>query len=183
MITLDSEKIKKALKEHGYGSILELAQSLRIHRNTIHYHLSGRPVLPESLEKLMQALDLKPADIMVEKKERKPLLPEKIAALVDQLCTKFPNVTIILFGSRTGKRAHKYSDFDFGVFASEGIPHPLFIRIAKYTEELADSTPYMIDIVNLNNAGEVFLKEISRSWIFLAGSQQDWIALQKRALA
>jgi predicted nucleotidyltransferase len=176
---IDAKKFRSTLKDKGFRSIGDLAKSLGIHRNTIHHYLSGHGVLPDSFEKIIQALDLKPADILIEEAEAKSPLIEPIAPLVDSLHQDFPDFTFILFGSRPRGTAHKYSDWDLGVYSSNGLTHNRYRKILRRKDELVENLPFFVDIINLNRADEYFLKEASRHWMFLAGKLTDWIEIQK----
>lgn len=181
MFIIDKSRFEKALQEKGFKSIGELAHSLGIHRNTIHHYLSGASPFPSNFEKMMEALDLTPSEI-VRKKEDPLFLPLKtIAPIIDQLHTEFPKVTFVLFGSRVQERSQKYSDWDVGVFARLGLPHSEYRQIVRRTDDLVEDLPILLDIINLNRADSLFLREASKNWMFLAGLQQDWIELQKRS--
>ncbi len=179
MHIIDSERFQQALRERGYRSIGALAKTLGIHRNTIHHYLSGNGVFPDGLERILEALDLSPADIIIKREpEERPL--ERIAPFVDALHENFPEVTFILFGSRVRRNARKYSDWDIGVYVSEGLAHERYREIVRLAEELAEELPFDIDVVNLNHADEAFLAEASRGWRFLSGRLSDWYALQRK---
>ena len=180
MLVLDGARFREAVKVSGYHSLGELARSLGIHRNTIHYYLSGHRVLPPQLEKMVRAVGLKPVDIFVEKERESATSRNEIAPVVDQLHREFPEITFVLFSSRVGAKAHRYSDWDIGVFSRTGLPHVTYRTLLKKKAELIETTPLMVDLVNLNRADLSFLKEISRNWIFLTGHQQDWLELHRR---
>ncbi|MBI2981435.1 MAG: nucleotidyltransferase domain-containing protein [Deltaproteobacteria bacterium] len=154
---------------------------MEIHRNTIHYYLSGHRVLPPALEKMLESLGLKPSEVLIERKKDDSETFKKVAAVVDQLHQEFPSITFVLFGSRTQKRAHRYSDWDIGAFSKNGLPHPVYRKLRGRKEEIIESLPFMIDLVNLNRAPLSFLQERSKNWLFLTGSQLDWIELQRSA--
>lgn len=181
MVILNRERFREALENKGYGSAGELAAALGIHRNTIQHYLSGKSALPDALEKIIRALAIKPSEAFIEKKEPDFLKTEAIAGVVDELHKAFPEVTFVLFGSRATGRAHKYSDWDIGVYSRQGIEHSLYIKIAIQKSDLEDNLPYFIDIINLNRADPSFLNDMAKHWVFLTGSQLDWIALQKKA--
>lgn len=180
MVILDAGRFWEALKRKGYTSASELAQNLGIHRNTIQRYLSGKNVLPENLEKVLRALSLKFSEALIEKKESASPQMETLAAVVDKLHREFPEATFILFGSRAEGRARQYSDWDIGVYSRDGIAHALYRKIALRKDDLEEGLPYFIDIVNLNRADLAFLRDISKDWVFLTGSQQDWLDLQKK---
>lgn len=180
MHIVDSKIFKQALHKKGYRSIGELAKSLNIHRNTIHYYLSGHGVFPANFEKIITALDIKPRDILIEDKKDTSVPLEQIAPIVDQLSQKFPNVCFILFGSRSKKTAQKFSDWDIGVYSSEGLPHNAYRQIVRLTNDLVENLPICVDIVNLNQADDYFLQKASKYWIFLSGKLNAWVNLQKK---
>lgn len=182
MYIIDSERFQQALRERGYRSIGALAKALGIHRNTIHHHLSGNGVFPDGLERMLEALDLSPADIIIQREPGEHPL-ERIAPVIDALHASFPEVTFILFGSRARRNARKYSDWDVGVYASDGLAHERYRKIVQRADELAEGLPFDIDIVNFNHADEAFLAEASRGWRFLSGRLSDWYALQRKVAA
>jgi len=178
MFVLDTTRFREAVKEKGYRSLGELARSLGIHRNTIHFYLSGHRVFPSQFEKMIRSVGLVPVEALVEKGEK--FVPaEELAPVVDQLHQEFPSITFVLFGSRTKGRAHRYSDWDVGVFSHHGIAHPFYRKLLRRKDELVESLPLMLELVNLNRADPAFLRGISKNWIFLTGSQQDWVELQR----
>lgn len=181
MYILNESRFHEALKRKGYRSIGALAQSLGVHRNTIHHYLSGNPVFPEGLVKILTALDLSPTQALDKQEAHWSSPYEGIAPFVDRLHAEYPNVTLVLFGSRVAGRGHRYSDWDLGVFSRIGLPHERYRRIVIKAEELAEEFPFLVDVVNLNRADLSFLREISRHWVFLTGSQEDWMDLQRKA--
>jgi predicted nucleotidyltransferase len=183
MFIIETNRFLNALKAKGYRSIKDFAKHIGVHRNTIHYYLSGHRVFPANFEKILEALDLKPADILTQKRKFFHSPAAEIASLVDQLHLEFPNVTFVLFGSRVRGIAHKYSDWDIGVFSKDGLEHALYRRIVRRNDDMCADFPYLVEIINLNRADESFLREISKHWMFLSGRQQDWIDLQRRVAA
>ncbi|HBE04840.1 MAG: hypothetical protein A2096_15555 [Spirochaetes bacterium GWF1_41_5] len=179
---IDINKFKTIIKTKGYNSIKELAAELDIHKNTVSRFLSGNPVFSKSFEKILSALYINPVDILVNKTDKKNIvINRKIAAYVDQMNTQFPSVTFILFGSRARRSNKKYSDWDIGIYSAKKITHAEYLKIRMFSRTLEDKLPYSMDIVNLKNADNDFLKNISKSWMFLAGRQIDWILLQDEA--
>ncbi len=168
------------MKRQGIVSIGALARELGIHRNTIHYYLSGHGVFPEKLEKLLARLALQPADILVQKSGPKHHPLSAIAPLADLLQQQFPQVALVLFGSRVRNTARPYSDWDVGVYAQSGISHDQYRQMQKTKEEWEESSPYMVDVTNLNRADRDFLESASRGWIFLGGNLGSWLALHQK---
>jgi len=182
MYVLDRKEFLNAVKNKGFKSIEALAKKLKIHRNTINYYLKGNGVVPNSLGKLLEALDLTPANAFIRKRSEIMIPQEPIANLIDQLHKKFHELSFVLFGSHTKGVTHKYSDFDIGVFKEGGLHHELFSDLLLAKNELEEDLPFFVDLVNLNNADPYFLRNISTSWMFLTGKQKDWINLKRRTL-
>lgn len=182
MYILDPNRFEEAMRRQGFTSIGALAKALGIHRNTIHYYLSGHGVFPDKLEKLLSRLSLNPADVVVQKKtqETNPLSP--IASLVDRLQCRFPEVAFVLFGSRARNTARPYSDWDIGVYGREDISHEQYRVMRREKEDWEEESPYMVDVTNLNRADEDFLKSASRGWIFLGGNLGSWLALNQMVI-
>lgn len=180
MYILDRAQFDHSLQKSGYPSIEALAKALRVHRNTIHYYLSGHPVFPKNFEKIIKALSLKPADILIQKTREESYFLKEITPFVDQMQKKFPQATLVLFGSRAQGRGHCYSDWDIGVYSVEDLPHPIFRKMLRERSDYFETKPVMGDLVNLNQADDDFLSEISRSWIFLGGKLSGWVALQEK---
>ncbi|MFH1874940.1 MAG: nucleotidyltransferase domain-containing protein [Pseudomonadota bacterium] len=176
---LDKTLFYEGMKKKGYSSISELAKALGLHRNTIHYYLSGNGVFPDCLDKILAELDLNPAEVLIQKQFKKVDL-EEIAPVIDQLAEEFPEITFILFGSRAKTNAAKYSDWDIGVFSKQGLDHELYRRMIRRKDELVENLPFFVDLVNFNRADDDFLLEVSKNWKFLVGKIGDWIFLQKK---
>lgn len=181
MYILDSRRFQKALKESGFRSIGELAKSLGMHRNTIHYYLSGRGVFSEKLDKIIHSLNLKPYDVLIDEEDKARLPFEKIAPMIDELQKEFSDVAFILFGSRSRRSAHKYSDWDIGVYRKGGLSHKDYRRVVKRAGDLSEDLPFFVEIINFNKASGLFLREASKGWTFLAGRLKDWLDIQRKA--
>lgn len=154
MYIIDTARFHEALKAKGYGSLGEFARDLGIHRNTVHYYLAERPVFPDKLDQMLHALELSPDKVLIEKRGVSFFPHDAIASLIDELHATFPDVTLILFGSRVQGRAYKYSDWDIGVYRREGLSHQQYRRISQFTDELAEDLPFFVDVVNLNRADQ-----------------------------
>jgi len=178
---IDSKKFHEALKAKGYTTLGAFAKELKIHRNTLHYYLSGNGVFPVALNQILERLELKPEEILIEKE--KPLLKklEPISELIEKLQKEFPQITFVLFGSRAVAKAGKYADWDIGVFSAEGIAHDDYRQIKRAVSEIIENSPHMVDLINLNNADSDFLKRASKGWMFLGGKLKDWMVLNQKA--
>jgi predicted nucleotidyltransferase len=181
MFILNRDALAQALKRKGFSGFSELSETLGIHRNTLNRYLQGEPVLPKSIDAVLSILDLKPEDALIEsvKDRNKPL--QQIAGIVDELNSLNPNVAIVLFGSRSRKKHHKYSDFDIGVYSAKKLNHSDYLKLRRRASELFEKQPFNVDFVNLHNADASFLDNIRRTWQFLGGSMKSWLDLQNQA--
>lgn len=177
---LDQKRFEEAMRRQGFSSIGALAKAVGVHRNTIHYYLSGHGVFPEKLEKLFSRLSIRPADVLVQKKQPGADPLSTIAPLIDRLQSRFPEVAFVLFGSRARNTARPYSDWDVGVYCHHGISHEQYRIMRHEKEDWEEQSPYMVDVTNLNRADEDFLKSVSRGWIFLGGNLGSWLALNQK---
>lgn len=183
MYVLDPIRFEESLKNKGYKSLSEFAANQGIHRNTIHYYLRGQPVFSKKLQQIFLALDVDPVKLIIEKSIATPAdKTAPIADAIDQLQTSLPQAAYVLFGSRARAGARRYSDWDIGVFKESGLARDEFRILKRRLDELQEASPYFIDLINLNGADELFLKNISRDWCFLAGRHRDWVALQRKAV-
>lgn len=180
MYIINETVFYSALKKKGYKTVGELAKSLGIHRNTIHHYLSGHGVFPEAFEKIVEILDLDANEVLIKKEEKNIVPYEPIVKLIDRLCLESPDVTFVLFGSRSKGNAKKYSDWDVGVYKAGGLSHDLYRKIVRKKNDLADDLPFFVDVVNLNNADSYFIDEAAKSWIFLTGSLRGFLELQRK---
>jgi predicted nucleotidyltransferase len=182
MLVLHRTRFINALRRSRYKTMAELARAVGIHRNTLHYYLAGRPLISEKIESTLDALDLPFSDAVVQLRSSVDATSTQLAPLIDAFHAQFPEVTVVLFGSRAGQRAHRYSDVDLGVYSGDGISHARFRQMLEAKSELEEASPLFIDLTNLNRADPAFLRRISRTWRFVCGWQLDWVALQEKAL-
>lgn len=181
---IDKKIFERALKARGYSTLGELAKDIGVHRNTLHHYLSGQGVFPTSLEKAFSRLQLKPHDILIQTEEPHHLTAlEPIAPLVDRLQQDYPSAAFVLFGSRARQKSQRYSDWDIGVYSEKGLPHELYRKMRRKKNEFEESSPYRIDLINLNRADTDFFKEASKGWSFLGGSLNSWLHLNKEVLS
>lgn len=184
MYILNEKAFLSALKDRGFNSIQSLANELGMHRNTIHYYLSGKaPVISEKLSAIIDRLGMDLRSAFTKKNGYDSSIHPSIVKIVDNIHQSFPSVSVVLFGSRSRKTAKKYSDYDLGIYSDDGINHNCYNKILNLKNDLEEESPYFVDVVNLNYADSEFLKEISKSWMFLAGRQKDWISLKRKILS
>jgi predicted nucleotidyltransferase len=182
MFIVDSQALKRKIKESPYRTIEGLAHSLGLHRNCIGYYLQERPIFPKTLEKIIQALDVNPQTLLIKrpkKNQRDPLEP--FGPLADGLTRRFKNIAVIAFGSRTKHQSQKYSDLDVGVYSEKGISHEDFLDMVLWKEEVEEDLPYFVDLVNFNRASPSFLRTVLPSAKFIGGRFQDWLHLKNQS--
>lgn len=175
---LDAHKIQRSIKEQGYDSLGDFAKVVGIHRNTLHYYLTEKPLLPDKLEAILESLDLSLGDVLCHKKKTDSV--SEIAPVIDRLNLAFPGYTWVLFGSRAGEKNKKYSDWDLGVFSKDPIPIAVFQDMLLLKDELEEDFPCFVDLTDLSRAEPWFLKSISGHLCFLTGSRQGWEHLLQR---
>ncbi|MDP2600015.1 MAG: nucleotidyltransferase domain-containing protein [Deltaproteobacteria bacterium] len=182
MYIVDLKRFERALEEQGYATIGALAKDLGVHRNTVHYYLSGHGVFPEAFEKLLSRLRLRPDEILIQTEDSHLASLEAISTLISQLQAEYPTTAFVLFGSRARQKSQKYSDWDIGVYDEKDIPHDIYRKMHQIKSDYEESLPYKIDIANLNRADSDFLKEASKGWMFLGGSLKSWLDLNKKQI-
>jgi predicted nucleotidyltransferase len=184
MYVLNAQLFRTALKNAGFRSLTALAEHLGIHRNTAQYYMNGAPVLNDKLNKMLDAVSLSPREAFIRLEEDKGSVNSDIVQLADRMSAAMPGViAVVLFGSRSRESAHKYSDFDIGVYAKKGLAHKEFLGLFRYKDEFEEESPYIIDLVNLNAVDASFRKAIRSELRFLSGSGESWLALQNETFA
>lgn len=173
---LDSKKLTDTIKTSRFKSISKLAQSIGVHRNTIsHFFKEGVSVIPESLTKLFSALGKDAREYIVLKNDQR----KEIAFVVDHIHELNPKCCITLFGSRARGTNRKYSDYDIGIYSREGIDHVTYCKIIDKVDQITDDFPYLVQVVNLNRADQLFMDSIRSDLIFLGGRMTDWLEVKK----
>lgn len=175
---LNTGKIEQSIKKQGYGSLGDFAKAIGIHRNTLHYYLTEKPLIPDKLELILKTLNLPLNDVVLRKKDEDPAA--KIAPLIDQMSAVFPGYTWALFGSRASGKNKKYSDWDMGVFFKDLIPVADFRKMLLMKDDLQEDFAYFVDLTDLSRAESWFLKSIADQLCFLTGSREGWSQLLRR---
>ena len=173
MYTLDKSTFYKALQSAGYLSARDLCRQIGIHRNSLSAYLSGKGVLPEVIEKTVQALRVNVTDILVNRDKSSCFPGQEIYPIVDHLYEKFPNFSFFLFGSRARGKFKKFSDFDLGVYSASKISFEEYLKVVEEKSVIEEDFPYLIDLVNLSSADSDFIENIENDLILLAGKQTD----------
>lgn len=180
MHQLNMQAIRTAVKKLGFGGVKPFLGHLGLHRNALDRFSRGAGVLPESIERVLSALSL-PIHEAVVPQPGTLGFAEEIMPLVEQIHRGHPTTSIFLFGSRAKGRARKFSDYDLGVYAKDGVPLTDFLHILEETEAFEEKASQRIDCVNLSSATPEFLREIAPDLTLLAGYERDRVEIKRKA--
>jgi len=178
---LNKKRFKEQLVAKGYKNLLDFSRKTGVHRNTLQNLLSGKGILSSSFQSITDHLETDPLELMQPISTTKVSLPfiDEIRPLLVQLLKQDKKVAVVLLGSRAKKRAQNYSDWDLGVIR---YPKPLegieFLRLKRWVGDLSEDLPRTVDLVNLNQAPDWFLKDIANSVLYLDGNKEAWIYLK-----
>lgn len=173
---LDERQLSTRLRKLGFPALSQFAKQHGINRATLNNYLNGRGPFPESFYAIADALNVDPLQLLspITSKNDIPKL-EEISPIVLACSKVSPQVAVILLGSRAAGKAQQYSDWDLGI---TGGTQPLttkeFLRIRQIADDLKEDLPRDVDIINLDDAPEWFLKGIRYSPRFLAGNESSW---------
>jgi len=177
---VNPEVIRGAMLGKGFSSVEQLAHSLGLHRNTVGNYLQGSPALPSALSRILDALELSAEQVFEGGPFRRKIPGLMIAGLVADLHALLPQAAIVLYGSRARGSAKRYSDYDLGVYRSEGIPFKEFSPLASAVEEFNGRSLRTTQLTNLCYADKKFLAAIGKDLTFLAGCMRAWLDLLKK---
>ncbi|HQH26758.1 MAG TPA: helix-turn-helix domain-containing protein [Oligoflexia bacterium] len=177
---IDAERLSRALRDKGFRSFRELARELKLHRNTISNYLTGGPVLPDALERILSRLELTPGEVLKHSAPRRKVPGLEIAEFAAQLNRTDPDAVFVLFGSRSRGSAKRFSDYDIGIFKSTGLEFAAYSRLLNIAADWNEQQIPEVQLVNLNAADDGFLGAIRDDMKFLSGSLLEWTLLQKR---
>ena len=128
-LVLDTTRLQQEIHAHGFASLKDFADSVGVHRNTVGNYLSGKTALPDGLARILEALDLEPSEVLSLSVLRRHVPGLAVAGLIGSLHAAAHDAALVLFGSRAQGTAKRYSDYDIGVFRSEGLDFPTFSRL------------------------------------------------------
>ncbi len=178
---LDTKKFRKRLAELGFPNLAGFAASNRIHRNTLHDLLKGKSIFSASFEKISSKLKADPLELIRPMSEPLPPVPfiEEIRPIVARLSKMDKRSAVVLIGSRAGKKAKPYSDWDLGVLRH---PEPLsgmeYLRMKRVVGEETEDLVRQVDLVNLNQAPAWFLEGLKGEILFLEGNRDAFYYLE-----
>ena len=98
MYTLNRQSVEQALRDHSFASMGELANFLGVHRNSIARYLYGSPVFPQVLQRMLDVLELTPAQAL---KRDAPSADEisiekLLASTVSKIVARHPDAATVL---------------------------------------------------------------------------------------
>ncbi len=170
---LKEEGLKLALKKKGFHAISELAKVTGFNRATLNSYLKGRGPLSEPYYELCSLLDKDPLQLLTPYRvDLKIEFTDEIIPIVQDIANKYPDVAVMLLGSRAKGKEKKYSDWDLGVTkGSKGLTTKEYFAVKSFVEDIVDDLPRSVDVVNLDNAPLWFLEGIDYDPIYLGGKQ------------
>ena len=179
-ITLNAEMLQRAMHEQGYASAKELAADLGLHRNTVGRYLAGNAAIPGALARLLVALDLSPGETLSLRRRRRHVPGLAVSDLVELLHGALPGAAFVLFGSRARGSAKRFSDYDIGVYRSEGLEFSAYSRLLDLVAEWNRESLSTAQLADLTRADAAFVAGLAEDLLFLAGSHAAWCELLEK---
>ncbi|MBI2422507.1 MAG: nucleotidyltransferase domain-containing protein [Candidatus Hydrogenedentes bacterium] len=96
------------------------------------------------------------------------------------MAARWPDLVVVLFGSRARRTHRRYSDSDLGVYAAGDIAHREYLRMITVLDDAAEDFPCVVQLVNLNAAPEAMLRRIAPDLCYVTGAVEAWKDLQER---
>jgi transcriptional regulator with XRE-family HTH domain len=125
-IILDDTRLRQDIRARGFSTAKQFADAIGVHRNTVGNYLSGNAGMPSALGRILEALELTPADVLSLSRQRRQVPGLAVADLVDRLINVEQNLAVVLFRSRARKDAKPHSDYDLGIYRHEPLEfHPV----------------------------------------------------------
>ena len=180
-LVLDVTRLQREIHASGFSSVKDFADSVGVHRNTVGNYLSGKTALPGALARILEALDLAPAEVLSLSLRRRHVPGLAITDLIETLHTAVPDAALVLFGSRARATAKRYSDYDIGVYRREGLAFPVLSRLLDHVSAWNEEALVTAQLVDLSRADEAFLGDMAEDLKFLAGSHPTWCDLLHKA--
>jgi len=175
-IVLDRNLIKKEIHKR-FKSLGDFCEAIGVHRNSLSVYLSGKTLLPEVVEKALTALNISSQDAFHLKTEKQNSIQKKISPIIESLVLKYPELSIVLFGSRARGTERKYSDVDLGIISKDILSLNQWSDIRNIVDAKAEDLPFMIDVVDLKRADQKFLDSAKQGMKFLGGNPANYYSL------
>ena len=182
---LDNKKLGLALERKGIKSTLELSRLSGIHRNTLSPYLSGeKSIYSNAIVELSKFLETDPEQLRVEASiEADDFIIKLVEELHRNFSSNYPELSVLLFGSRAKGKARKFSDYDLGVTAgSKTISSRDFLAMKELILNQSDNFAWKVDLANLDQAPTWFLSDLgSEPTKRLVGSIESYNFFKGRA--
>ena len=171
MFTLDRNKLDAALHDKGL-SLSRFAKECRISRQSLYNMFKGKGILTVSFEKLLDYLNVKFKDIVIQPSDLDSIMKEapesvKKATLELQKFAEVNKADLFLIGSRARGKKGLRADWDFAIYFKD----PKKVKsLALIKQKIGDlAFPYRIDLVVLSAAPSWFLYSASDEAIRICG--------------
>ncbi|MFH1356789.1 MAG: nucleotidyltransferase domain-containing protein [bacterium] len=168
---VDSDLLKTVLRKKGYKNLFDFSKSIEFNRVTLNNYLKGKGPLAEPYYDLCRQLEVDPLSLLFPiSLDNDFEYQEEILPVVKEVCNKYPDIAVVLLGSRAKGNSKKYSDWDLGITkGGEELTTREYFRIKDFIEDLVDDLPRMVDVVNLDKAPIWFLQEMDYTPKYLGG--------------
>ena len=180
-LLLDATRLRREIRARGFSGVRDFADAVGVHRNTVGSYLSGRTALPSALARILEELDLAPAEVLSLSRRRRRMPGLAVSSLVETLHGVMPEAALVLFGSRARGTAKRYSDYDIGVYRIDALEFSQFSRLLDSVSAWNEESVVAAQLVNLTRADASFLGDLADDLVFMAGSHAAWCALQQKA--
>ena len=176
-VVIDAPLVRQAMSRRGFTTVQQLADAIGVHRNTVNAYLAGERALPDALERMLEVLNLSPAEVLKQGRARKQVAGLKVRAALEILQSRCPDGAYVLFGSRARGNHKPQSDYDIGIYRRVPFPIAEFSALLTIADEWNEKNLSTIQLVNLSNADRKFLGEIAVDAKFLGGQFAEWAEL------
>ena len=180
-ILLDTTRLRREIRARGFSGVTDFADAVGVHRNTVGNYLSGKTALPGALARILEALDLEPAEVLSLSRRHRQVPGLSVGDLIESLHLAVPEAALVLFGSRARGTAKRYSDYDIGVYHTGALEFAVFSRLLDLVSAWNEESLVMAQLVDLTRADVSFLKDLADDLVLLAGSHAAWCALLQKA--
>ena len=102
--------------------------------------------------------------------ERLGLTPRHVRLVTDLLATHVPDRPVWAFGSRTFRKARRYSDLDLAIGGPAALPPGVRMDLADALD--ASMLPVEVDLIDLNDVDSMFRSRIEPDFLLLQNPDQ-----------
>ncbi len=175
-LILNTRLIKDLISRH-FSNMGDFASAIGVHRNSLSNYLSGKAILPDVVEKTLNYLNISSKDVFLLVESKPQEIVKILSPVVGAIIMKYPDVAVVLFGSRARNTARKYSDIDLGIIAEAPMTLTKWSEIRNIVDEHLTDLPYLADVVDLKRADSEFTENIINDLKFLGGNPTHYLAM------